>query len=134
MSTNWKRSITESVAFLAALVNSKDVVDDKINEMSGGFFGKFREAFLKYYRMFEHSLEADLSLRKIETQNGLDQGSQRFMVNMVFKKKRGGQIMPDTEDSLFDLVQLSKKQLSKGKKIIYVLCLIIALNAIEPVI
>jgi hypothetical protein len=122
-----------SDVYLVALVNSSDVVDDKISEMSGGFFGKFRDAFLKYYRMFEHSLDADLSLRKIETQNGQDYGSQRFMVNMVFKKKRAGQIMSDAEESLFDLMQLSKKQLSKGKKIVYVLCLILALNAIEPV-
>ena len=115
------------------MVGSLDIVDDKISEMSGGFFGKYRDAFLKYYRMFEHFLEADLSLQRVETQNVAEQASQRFMVNMIFKKKRVGQIMSDAEESLFDLMQFSKKQLSKGKKIIYVLCLIIALNAIEPV-
>ncbi len=81
--------------------------------------------------MFEPAYEAEPVLQKIESQQG--SFSQKFLVDFVFKRKRGSAAGIEEENSLFDYVQLNKKYFSKGKKIILVLCLVLALNSIEPV-
>ena len=68
-------------------------------------------------------------LRKVDSQKD---GSQRFSVefSLSYKTNRTGH---EEKPTLFDFSDVSRKNLSKGKKIILALCVALALNSIEKV-
>lgn len=104
-----------------------DKVDRKVTEMSGGFFETFHEAFLKMYKMFEKSFKVDCSLQKLETQpNETQKYSIEFELIPVQEQA--------SNENLFTFKgNFSRKQLSKGKKAIFVLCVLLAFDSIEQV-
>ena len=104
-------------------------MDRKVSKVSSGLFDKFKREFMRLYGQFEPAFEAELSIFKV---NPFDDQCNRFSVEFNFKTKES-KLGPE-DASKEEPQKYSKKDFSKGKKIIFVMCLILALNSIEPVL
>ena len=99
-------------------------MESKIKGESASLFIRFKEAFQKYYSQFESEFFVDVEIVPFKETGKSKTG---YQVEFQFSKKHGDVSSGKPENC-------SKKDFSKGKKVVYVMCLILALNSIESVV
>lgn len=99
-----------------------------MNLISGNLFERFKTEFMRLYQKFEYEFDADVSIFK--SNYGRDNLSN-FSIEFFFTKKKGFGENFTGKDVKSE--KYSKKEFSKGKKIVYVMCLVLAMNSIESV-
>ncbi len=99
--------------------------------MSKEFLKQFVKAFLKYYGVFEHDFEAKADIVQLGSARDKD---KQFSVELTFRQKsrREGEA-GEARNAAEGPDVIDKTNFSKGKKVVYTLCFMLALNAVQPV-
>ena len=95
----------------------------QVKDDSTNLFVKFKQAFVKYYSIFEKEFEVEMNIIPLKSDKD---NNDRMTIEFQFSKK-----MKDLSSGKPE--NCSKKDFSKGKKVVYVMCLILAINSIESV-
>ena len=80
---------------------------------------------MHFYGEYEYEFEASVAIKQIA------QVPPRYSVDFTFTKKRLRK--EETKQQLQETEKCSKTDFSKGKKIVYVMCVILAMNSTESV-